>query len=294
MKIGIDIPYLASTADVRTYVRESEALGFDFLGFSEHVCSTVDSPFPAPIFSFDDPWRETATFGAFVAALTSTIEINPAMMLLPLYPPVLAAKQIAELANLSDGRIRIAASIGWNPRETESLGVDPTTRGARFEEQLTVIRRLWSERVVDHEGEFFHLRQVGISQRPAAPIPVWMGAGRMEANGMPGPIGLSRAAMIADGFKFAAPSFLEQNRVADLIGELRSLVAARNRDPATFGIEVRMPVQMTTPDQWPEVYEWAKSVGATHLGISNRIAGGTMRDLLTTSEHILATFPRNS
>ena len=185
MRVGVDIPYLAAPHDVRRYVQAMEDLGFDHLGFSEHVCCTVDSQFPAPFFTFDEPWRETVTMATFVAGVTQRIEVNPSMMLMPLYHPVLAAKQLAEIAGLSDGRLRVATSIGWNHREIETLGVDPTTRGARFEEQIEVMRRLWTERVVDHAGRFFELRQVGISPRPAAPIPLWMGAGRIDQGGFP-------------------------------------------------------------------------------------------------------------
>ena len=105
MRVGVDIPYLAAPHDVRRYVQAMEELGFDHLGFSEHVCCTVDSQFPAPFFTFDEPWRETVTMATFVAGVTQRIEVNPSMMLMPLYHPVLAAKQLAEIAGLSDGRL---------------------------------------------------------------------------------------------------------------------------------------------------------------------------------------------
>jgi probable F420-dependent oxidoreductase len=278
LRIGVDVPYFQSSADIRTYVRAIEELGFDHVGYSEHVCMTLDSPFPTPMFKFDEPWRESITMGSYIAGATDRIEINPSMLLLPLYHPVLAAKQLAELANLAGSRVRVAASIGWNTREVESLGVDPATRGARFEEQLVVMRRLWTERTVDHDGRFFRLSHAGINARPAEPIPIWMGAGRMERNGVPGTAGLRRAARLADGFKFAAPTFLERDAVESAIGTLRAEVAAAGRDPAAFGIEVRMPTQMTTPEEWPSVVAWAKRMGASHLSVANRIAGGTVKD----------------
>lgn len=287
MRVGIDIPYFASAADVRTYVQAVEALGFDHVGFSEHVCSTLDTEFPAPMFTFDEPWRESFTLAAYVAALTSRLEINPAMTLLPLYHPVLAAKLAAEVANLSDGRLRIAASIGWNARECESLGVDPATRGARFEEQIHVVRRLHTERSVDHEGRFFNLRQAGISARPAVPVPIWMGAGKMNEGGFPSERALARAARVADGFKFAAPTFADLDRVEALIGGLRAAVTANGREVDRFGIEVRMAVQMTTPDKWVSVIARAKAMGATHLGVANRIAGGTVGDQLAWCEQFV-------
>ena len=278
MRVGVDIPYLVPPHDVRRYVQAMEGLGFDHVGFSEHVCCTVDSEFPAPFFTFEEPWRETVTMATFVAGATQRIEVNPAMMLLPLYHPVLAAKQLAEIAGLSDGRLRVATSIGWNDREAESLGVDPTTRGARFEEQIVVMRRLWTQPVVDHVGRFFELRQAGISPRPAASIPLWMGAGRIDQGGFPSPFAVRRAARIADGFKFAAPTFLERDQVARHVDALRIAVGAAGRDPELFGIEVRMMAQAVTPADWSGVIRWAKDLGVSHFGLANRIAGGSLDD----------------
>ena len=276
MRVGVDIPYLAVPHEVQRYVQAMEGLGFDHVGFSEHVCCTVDSGFPAPFFTFEEPWRETVTMATFVAGATQRIEVNPAMMLLPLYHPVLAAKQLAEIAGLSDGRLRVAASIGWNDREAESLGIDPTSRGARFEEQIVVIRRLWTEPVVDHVGRFFELRQAGISPRPATSIPLWMGAGRIDQGGFPSPFAVRRAARIADGFKFAAPTFLERDEVARHVDGLRIAVGAAGRDPERFGIEVRMMAQAVTPADWSGVVRWARDLGVSHFGLANRIAGGSL------------------
>lgn len=279
MRVGIDIPYFAAPSEIRDYAQAMEGLGFAHLGFSQHLCSTLDSPFPNPVLAFDDPWREPFTLGAFLAAVTTTVEINPAMLLLPLYPPVLAAKQAAEIDNLSGGgRIRLAVSRGWNDRECEALGVDPTTRGARLEEQIEVMRKLWSARAVDHHGRFFTLSQTGITPRPPAPIPIWLGAGRMNEGGFFAPAAIERAARVADGFKFAAPTFTDLDRVARLVDDLRAAVSKAGRDGDAFGIELRLVAHLTTADDWPGVLERARSIGATHVGVANRIAGGTVAD----------------
>jgi probable F420-dependent oxidoreductase len=289
MRVGVDIPYFSSIAEIREYVIGVEALGFDHIGFSEHVACTLDSPFPAPMFTFDEPWRESFTLAAFVAALTTRIEINPAMVLLPLYPPVLAAKQAAEVDNLSEGRLRIAASVGWNTRECESLGVDPATRAQRFEEQVVVLRRLWGERAVDHEGRFFSLRGTGISARPAAQIPIWFGAGQMDKGGFPAPKAIERAGRLADGFKFAAPTFLDLDRLAHSISDLKHAVAKAGRDPDRFGIEVRIIAQASTPAEWPGLIDTMSEAGATHLGFANRIAGGGAAAQLETLHQFIET-----
>lgn len=280
IRFGVDIPYFESTADLRHYVQGVEELGFHSLGFASHIAMTLDSPFPTPMFGFDEPWRESFTLASHVAALTEQIELNPAMLLLPLYPPVLAAKQAAEVANLSGGRLRIATSVGWNTRECETLGVDPSTRAERFEEQVVLLRRLWTERTVDHEGRFFTVSQAGINARPAEPIPLWFGAGRMDRGGFPTGRSLDRAARLADGFKFAAPTFADLDRVAATIEDLLARVAATGRDPDRFGIEVRIVAQMTSPDRWADDVRRCRDIGATHIGFANRIVGGTVDDQL--------------
>jgi probable F420-dependent oxidoreductase len=286
LRLGCDIPYFASPIDLRRYVEGVERLGFDFAGYAGHVACTLDTAFPAPFFTFDEPWRESFTMGSFVAALTSRLELNPAMVLLPLYPPVLAAKQAAELANLSQGRLRLAASIGWNTRECETLGVDPRTRAARFEEQVLLIRRLWTERSVNHGGRFFTIDQAGISPRPARPIPIWFGAGRVDGDGFPSTAAIMRAARLADGFKFITPSFRDLGRVEQVTGELLRAVAAQGRDPEGFGVEVRIMAQATTPGEWPGLLDRFQSMGATHVSFANRMAGGSLDEALD----ILAEF----
>jgi probable F420-dependent oxidoreductase len=276
--VGVDIPYFASAVEIRDFVQAVEELGYHHVGFSSHVCSTTDSAFPAPFFTFEEPWRESFTMAAFLAGVTSRLELNPSMVLLPLYPPVLAAKQAAEVDNLSGGRLRLAASIGWNERECQALGVDPATRGGRFEEQVEVMRRLWTDHDVTHHGRFFHLDVTGISPRPPRPIPVWFGAGDLPAGGFPSPRALERAARLADGFKFVAPTSLDQDRLDRAIAELRQHVAAQGRDGGSFGVEVRMVVQATPEAEWGAAVARAKRQDVTYLGVANRIAGGTVAD----------------
>ncbi len=286
MRFGVDLPYLEKPSDIRDYAQAVEAMGFHHLGFSSHLASTLDTQFPAPFFTFDEPWRESFTMGAFLSGVTSRIELNPAMLLLPLYPPVLAAKQAAEVANLSEGRVRLAASVGWNRRECETLGIDPATRGRRFEEQVVLMRRLWTERSVDHAGRFFSVSQAGISPRPSAPIPVWFGAGRVDGDGFPSSTAIDRAGRLANGFKFLAPSFNDLDRVARTIDALRASVEAAGRDPDAFGFEVRIIAHLTEPADWPGLVDRIGAMGATHVGFANRIAGGSVSDQLA----VLGTF----
>src|SRR3954451_6501456 len=135
MRVGVDLPYFASAVEIRDYVQAAEGLGYAHIGFSEHVLSSAASPFP-PGLSFDEPWHESFTLLAFLAAVTDRLELSTGMTLLTLRPAALAAKQAAEVDLLSGGRLRLAVSVGWQRREVQALGVDPSTRGQLIEEQV--------------------------------------------------------------------------------------------------------------------------------------------------------------
>jgi probable F420-dependent oxidoreductase len=283
MRIGVDVPYFADPGEIRAYAQAAEELGYAHLGYSEHVALSRRTKMP-PGFSFEDPWHEAFTQSAFLAGVTSRVELCPSLLLLTLRAPVLAAKQAAEVDLLSGGRLRLAVGMGWNADEVTALGVDPATRGARLEEQVAVLRRLWTESAVSHAGRFFTLDEVGIHPRPERPIPIWMGGGSIarprddEDFATPSERVLDRIARLADGFKMLAPLSLGRDRARAVVERLHSLLERHGRDPGSFGIEARIVLQHTTPDEWPELVESWRADGATHLGASNRLAGGTAED----------------
>jgi len=196
VKLGCDLPYFEDAAQIQEFAQAAEELGYDVLSFSEHVASTTDSKFP-PGFAFDDPWHESMTHAAFLAGVTSRIEISTSMCLLPLRPTVLAAKQAAEVDLLTRCRFRLGVAVGWNEREVAALGQDRHTRGKRFEEQIEVLRMLWTQSEVTFNGSFHELQGVGIHPRPSRSIPLWIGAGNSENAGIPTDRALRRIARIA-------------------------------------------------------------------------------------------------
>ncbi|BBC30969.1 hypothetical protein SGFS_022630 [Streptomyces graminofaciens] len=274
IRLGCDLPYFEDPSAIRDFAQAAEELGYDTLSFSEHVAATTDSPFP-PGFAFDDPWHETMTLAAYLAGVTSRIEITTSMLLLPLRPTVLAAKQAAEVDLMSGGRLRLAVSLGWNDREVALLGQDPRRRGARLEEQIEVMRLLWSEPSVNYSGEFHDLDGAGIHPRPTRRIPVWMGAGSMASGGVPTDRALRRIARFADGYKMFAPLGLDPAKAREVVARLRTHVRDAGRPAAAVGLEARLLTQAVPGQQWRTVMEeWAES-GATYLGLGNRIVGGT-------------------
>ena len=122
--------------------------------------------------TFHEPF---VLFG-YLAAVTS-LELVTGIIILPQRQTVLAAKQAAEVDLLTDGHFRLGVGIGWNAVEYEALGKDFSNRGARLEEQVALLRRLWTERAVTHEGVHERVTGAGLAPLPVQrPIPVWFGA----------------------------------------------------------------------------------------------------------------------
>jgi probable F420-dependent oxidoreductase len=280
-RIGCDLPYFADPIEVRDFAQGAEELGFAHLAFSEHVVSSADTPYP-PGLSPDDPWHESMTLAAFLSGVTTRIELNPSVMLLTLRPAALAAKQIAEVEMLSGGRLRVTGSVGWNRREVAALGNDPSRRGDLLDEQIPVMRALWAGEQVSVSGEQITLDRVSIHPAPSRRVSLWLGGGGM-ADGRPvppAPAALDRAARLADGFKMMAPLGLDLDLARRVADDLRERATRHGRDASAVGLEPRILVQATTPQQWNEQIAMWSEYGATHIGLTNRIVGGGVDEQL--------------
>ena len=168
----------AETLDV---IAETEALGFEGAWVPEHHLAD-DGYMPSPL----------VTLGA-VAARTSRMKIGTGIALGPLYEPLRFAEDSAVLDILSGGRLQLGLAIGYRAREYAAHGLDFTKRGARFDEFLHVVRRLWDGETVDHEGKFFTLR--GAQVRPLSSrgqIPLYIGGFAPKA--------MERVARYGDGY----------------------------------------------------------------------------------------------
>ena len=172
---------LRSPSGIAEFARQAEDLGFDVLGCGEHVM-------------FHVPTANTYVSLAVAAGATRRIRLLSAIVLLPLYPAALAAKMGAALDVASDGRYLFGVGVGGEfPKEFEACGVPVRERGARTNEALDVIRRLWTERQVSYAGRFNTLDEVSIDPMPVqSPPPIWV-AGRRDAA-------MKRAARYGDGW----------------------------------------------------------------------------------------------
>jgi probable F420-dependent oxidoreductase len=261
MKIGVVFPQTeigAEPAAVRRYATAAEALGFDYLLAFEHVVGASPERLgagPRGPYTYESLFHEPMVLFGYLAALTTRIEFATGILILPQRQTVLVAKQAAEVDVLSGGRLRLGIGVGWNPVEYEALSQDFHSRGARQAEQVRLLRELWTQRLVDFEGRFDRVSDAGIHPLPVQrPIPIWFGGGA-DAT-------LRRMARLGDGWM---PNYLPLDELADRLETLRDQIREVGRDPATFGVDVRIDMRRTGEDEWPETLARLAELGATHV-----------------------------
>lgn len=200
---------------IQSFVQRAEALGFHSAWVVEHTFGAM--PALAPI--------ELLTYAA---AMTERLRLGAAVLLTALRTPVQTAKSLATLDQLSGGRLIVGVGLGGNPKVYPAFGLTAERRAARFAEGLRVMKRLWTEPQVTLDGEFYQLENASVQPRPLQTPhpPLWFG-GHHE-------LALRRAVELGDGFigagSASTATFAEQMKV------LRSILAERGRDPASFPI----------------------------------------------------------
>ncbi|HEX5416951.1 MAG TPA: LLM class F420-dependent oxidoreductase [Chloroflexota bacterium] len=267
MKIGVIFPQTeigADVAGVRDYAQAVEGMGYSHLLAYDHVVGAAPEGRDFPMaYTDQSQFHEPLVLFGFLAGVTRNLGLATDVIILPQRQAVLVAKQAAEIDVLSNGRLRLGVGIGWNPVEYEALGENFHNRGRRIEEQVEVMRRLWTQPVVDYRGKWLQIDRAGINPLPIQrPIPVWFGGSAEPA--------LQRLARIADGW---FPNRKPPEGWAAVVERVRGYVQAAGRNPAAFGIEGRLNAANHTPDQWrAEVEEW-RNIGANYLGVNTMGAG---------------------
>jgi probable F420-dependent oxidoreductase len=198
----------------------------------------------------------------YLAALTQ-LELVTGVIILPQRQTVLVAKQAAEVAVLNGGKLRLGVGVGWNPVEYEALGMNFQTRGRLVEEQIEVMRLLWSQEIVTYHGQFHTITEAGLNPLPVhRSIPIWTG-GRAEVL-------LRRTARLADGwFPLGRPD----DQMQQTIERLHSYIREAGRDPNTFGIQAQVNAKDGEPDEWMRQTKKWQDLGATHVCINTMGAG---------------------
>jgi probable F420-dependent oxidoreductase len=265
MQIGVVFPQTSIGADpagVRAFAEAADELGYRHLLAYDHVLGADVSrraSWPGP-YTTAHQFHEIFVLFGYLAAVAPGLELVTGVLVLPQRQTALVAKQAAEIDVLTGGRVRLGVGLGWNFVEFESLGEEFRNRGRRVEEQIELLRRLWTEPVVTFEGRYHTVPAAGINPMPVQqPIPVWIG-GSAEAA-------IRRAARIADGYFPQRPLDGGWSRTME---RFRSWAAEAGRDPAALGVEWRIDVSVGTPDGWRAEFDEWRALGATHVSVVAR------------------------
>jgi len=275
VQVGVTFPQSEIGTDpqvIQDYALAAEDLGYEHLLAYDHVLGADPSNREGwRGYTHKTMFHEPLTLYCFLAAITERLELVSGVVVLPQRQSALVAKQAAEVDVLSGGRLRLGVGIGWNAVEYEALGEDFHTRGARIEEQIEVMRLLWTREVVSYEGNYHRINEAGINPLPVQrPIPVWMGA---RAD-----VGLRRTARAADGWMPQGPP---DDGMRESVKRLREYVEEAGREPESVGIEARLDVGKVPPEEWIERTEAWRSLGATHISVNTMNAG-----LRSPQEHV--------
>jgi len=259
-RVGLVFPTVEIGDDpalIAEWARVAEGLGFSHVLAYDHVLLSVhedrDPPLRGP-FDIRSPFHEPLVLLGFLAGATRRMELGTGVLVLPQRQTALVAKQAAEVDLLSGGRLRLGLGSGWNHPEYEALGTEWTTRGAVFDEQLEVLRRLWREPVVDYTGRFHRIDRLALNPRPRRELPLWFG-GYSEAA-------LQRAARAGDGLLVTPPEV--HGLGPHTMDEMRERVAAAGRDPAAFGFDIIVRVPR---EGWEDQVALWREAGSTYISL---------------------------
>ena len=264
MKIGVSLPVRDMQDDlgaIKAFAQTAEELGFTHLRVPDQVLRPDSGHLHEPMMLM-----------AYIAAVTETIELVPSVIVLPSRQTALLAKQAAELDRLSSGRLRLGIGVGGSREEYQAMGQTFETRGARCDEQLELLKLLWTKPSVDFDGRWDRVMGAGLNPLPIQqPIPIWIGARPVPSDSV-----VKRIGTHANGwFVLCSPA-----EFPDVSAKIAAAADAAGRDPNDIGTEAGVAVVGSREAEWQDrVIEWQKA-GLTHLCI--RTLGGD----LDTQGHI--------
>lgn len=275
MKIGVSLPVREMKSDllaIRDFAQTAEGLGLTHLRIPDQIMRPDSGYLHEPMMLL-----------SYLAAITKTIELVPSVIILPVRQTVHFAKQAAELDSLSGGRVRLGIGVGVNEDEYRFLDMPFHNRGRRCDEQMTVLKKLWSEPEVTFKGEFHDISGAGLNPLPNnKPIPMWIGA-----RPIPSAPVIKRIALQSDGwFVLCGPENIGSVRDA-IFKEVR----AAGRDPSELGEEAGVAVVGPREVEWKSrVSNWHK-LGLSHLCLRTLGGGLPIPEHLTKLTQVVNELP---
>ena len=278
MKYGVVFPQLEIGNDpsvIKDYAQTAEDLGYDYLLAFDHVLgANADRPGWDGLHDHRAAFHEPLVLYGYLAGLTHTIELVTGILILPQRQTALVAKQAAQVDLLSGGRLRLGVGVGWNSVEYEALGTNFHNRGKRIEEQVALLRKLWTAPLITFRGDYHTVSDAGLNPLPVQqPIPIWFG-GWADAT-------LRRMARLGDGWIIVGRE--PNDKMKAELEKLRGYVEAAGRDPRAFGVDSWINTANNTPDEWAKQVAGWKALGATHVALNTMWKG-----LKSPQEHLHA------
>jgi probable F420-dependent oxidoreductase len=252
--------------EVVGFAQRLEDAGYDHMMVFDHVLGADSTVRPDWSGAYDhrDPFLEPLVLFAYLAR-ACRLEFVTDVLVLPQRQTAMVAKQVATLELLAPGRIRLGVGIGWNEVEYAALGIDFASRTARIEEQIALLRRLWTEATIDHAGASEIVEAAGIAPLPPQPIPIWIGSG---AN----PRALARVGRLADGW-LPMPDVQPGRGLEAAWQTVQEAAVSAGREPSDLGLEGHVRATAEAIDRVPErVARW-RDAGADAVAVNPLRAG---------------------
>ena len=273
MRVGVTLPQTEMSTDpvsIRDYAQAVEQLGYDHIQSLDHVLGANAASRPGWQGPYDhtDLIHEPFVLLGYLAGITQRLELVTTIVILPQRQTALVAKQATAIDVLSGGRMRLGIGTGWNDVEYEALGENFHDRGVRSEEQIEVLRALWTQELVTYQGRWHKITDAGINPLPIQrPIPIWIGGGA--------DLVVRRIARIGDGW---FPQFRPDESGRATLSRLHSYAREAGRDPSDIGIDGPIRIASRSEEEWTlDAAAW-RDIGATHLSVNTRNAGLSFPD----------------
>lgn len=278
MKIGVVYPQTEYGNDpiaIHDYAQTAEDLGFHHILAYDHVLgANPERPegWQGP-YTHKNPFLEPFILFSYMAAATNKIEFTTGIIILPQRQTALVAKQAATLDVLAKGRLRLGFGIGWNWVEYIALNEEFHNRGKRIEEQVKLLRQLWTKPLVTYMRKWHKIPDAGINPLPVQrPIPIWFG-GHVDAV-------LKRVAYLGDGWM---PNYKTAAEALSSIKRIEYFLEEAGRSRSDIGIEARLKFGAGEPSEWLKLLEEWQAAGASHISINTMGCGFS-----TPQEHLSA------